>query len=72
MVGDGMVAADTGVEPRAACPRHQARGDRTGALDPLERALALAEPEGHVRVFLDEGLAIAFLLGALARRGERV
>ena len=29
----------------------------------LERALALAEPEGYVRVFLDEGEAIAALLG---------
>jgi LuxR family maltose regulon positive regulatory protein len=48
---------------------HQARGDRTGALDPLERALALAEPEGHVRVFLDEGPAMASLLGAMVRRG---
>jgi LuxR family maltose regulon positive regulatory protein len=49
---------------------HQARGDRTGALDPLERALALAEPEGHVRVFLDEGPAMASLLGAMVRRGS--
>ena len=30
---------------------------------PLERALALAEPEGYVRAFLDEGEAIAALLG---------
>ena len=32
-----------------------ADGDRAAALDTLERALALAEPEGHVRVFVDEG-----------------
>ena len=36
---------------------HQARGDIPAALAPLERALALAEPEGYVRVFVDEGAA---------------
>ena len=45
-----------------------ADGDRAGALDTLERALALAEPEGHVRVFLDEGDPMSALLGALASR----
>ena len=46
----------------------QQGGDRPGALDTLERALALAEPEGHVRVFLDEGDPMSVLLGALAAR----
>jgi LuxR family maltose regulon positive regulatory protein len=46
----------------------QAGGDQPGALDTLERALALAEPEGHVRVFLDEGDPMSGLLGALAGR----
>ena len=46
----------------------EADGDRAGALDTLERALALAEPEGHVRVFLDEGDPMSAMLGALASR----
>ena len=33
----------------------QMQGDRPGALDSLERALLLAQPEGYVRTFLDEG-----------------
>lgn len=36
-----------------------ARGDLQGALPPLAEALTLAEPEGFVRVFLDEGRALA-------------
>lgn len=32
------------------------------ALLPLKRALALAEPEGYVRIFVDEGRAMATLL----------
>jgi LuxR family maltose regulon positive regulatory protein len=34
---------------------HARRGDRRGARADLERALALAEPEGYARVFMDEG-----------------
>jgi len=34
---------------------HQARGDLSTALVPLERALTLAEPEAYARIFLDEG-----------------
>ena len=34
---------------------HQARGKITPALAPMERALTLAEPEGYVRLFADEG-----------------
>lgn len=45
-------------------------GDVRGAVDSLERALDLAEPEGHVRVFLDEGAAMAELLQAVAERGS--
>jgi LuxR family transcriptional regulator, maltose regulon positive regulatory protein len=48
---------------------HQTRGDIAGALAPLKRALTLAEPEGYVRTFLDEGPPIAALLGAAARHG---
>ena len=39
------------------------------ALAPLERALTLAEPEGYVRVFVDEGAPMAGLLEAAAKRG---
>ncbi len=38
------------------------------ALDPLERALRLAEPEGYVRVFVDEGAPLRALLAALAKK----
>jgi LuxR family maltose regulon positive regulatory protein len=41
---------------------HQAQGDNTGARVPLERALTLAEPEGHVRIFVDEGKPMTELL----------
>jgi LuxR family maltose regulon positive regulatory protein len=34
---------------------HQAQGNQPCALAALERALTLAEPEGYVRVFVDEG-----------------
>jgi LuxR family maltose regulon positive regulatory protein len=34
---------------------HQARGDIPAALAALQRALTLAEPEGYVRSFTDEG-----------------
>jgi LuxR family maltose regulon positive regulatory protein len=40
----------------------QARGDAAHALAALERALALAEPEGYVRTFVDEGQPLARLL----------
>src|SRR5205085_2572670 len=33
---------------------HQTGGDIPAALAPLTRALALAEPEGYVRLFVDE------------------
>ncbi len=41
---------------------HQAQGDSPRALAPLERALTLAEPEGYVRMFVDEGQPMALLL----------
>ncbi|TCN29664.1 LuxR family maltose regulon positive regulatory protein [Kribbella orskensis] len=42
----------------------QLRGDVPAALVTLERALALAEPEGYCRIFVDEGAPMATLLKA--------
>jgi LuxR family maltose regulon positive regulatory protein len=47
---------------------HQAQGNIPGALVPLERALTLAEPRGYVRMFVDEGPALAHLLSHAAAR----
>jgi len=41
---------------------HAAQGDIPPALVSLERALTLAEPEGYVRLFVDEGVPMAELL----------
>jgi LuxR family maltose regulon positive regulatory protein len=40
----------------------QAQDDLQSALSALERALSLAEPEGYVRTFVDQGEAIGRLL----------
>jgi LuxR family transcriptional regulator, maltose regulon positive regulatory protein len=48
---------------------HEAQGDSPSALVPLKSALALAEPEGYVRVFVDEGRPMAQLLSEAAARG---
>jgi LuxR family maltose regulon positive regulatory protein len=48
---------------------HQAQGDIPAALVPLKRALTLAEPEGYVRIFVDEGEAMRDLLRHAAARG---
>jgi LuxR family transcriptional regulator, maltose regulon positive regulatory protein len=47
----------------------EARDDVPHAIDPLERALSLAEPEGYVRVFVDEGARMARLLAEARARG---
>jgi LuxR family maltose regulon positive regulatory protein len=49
---------------------YQMRGDVPAALVPLRRALTIAEPEGCVRVFLDEGPSLAALLEAVTKRGD--
>ncbi len=49
---------------------HHARGDTPAALKPLQHALALAEPEGYVRLFVDEGQPMAQLLAAARRLPE--
>ena len=48
---------------------HQARDDIPSALASLQRALMLAEPEGYVRIFADEGPPMASLLRAAAKEG---
>ena len=40
----------------------QAQGDLSQALASVERALALAEPEGYVRIFVDEGEPMRLLI----------
>lgn len=45
---------------------HQVQGNISAALVPLGRALRLAEPEDYVRLFVDEGRAMAQLLRAAA------
>jgi LuxR family maltose regulon positive regulatory protein len=47
----------------------QAQAKVTDALDALHRALALAEPEGYVRLITEEGPPMAALLKAAAARG---
>jgi len=48
---------------------HEAQGGVSGALAPLERALTLAQPEGYVRTFVDEGQAMRTLLRHAAAGG---
>jgi LuxR family maltose regulon positive regulatory protein len=50
-----------------ACER---RGETERALDHLKAALALAEPEGFVRVFVDEGPPMAALLRSLIQNSH--
>jgi LuxR family maltose regulon positive regulatory protein len=48
----------------------QALGETDAALRHLERALSLAEPEGFVRLFLDEGPPVVELLRQIAGRSS--
>jgi LuxR family maltose regulon positive regulatory protein len=48
------------------------QGERQAAQADLERALTLAEPEGYVRLFVDEGAPMAALLQELRKRWEMV
>src|SRR5713101_5018498 len=50
---------------------HQMQGDISAALVPLERALMLAEPEGYVRIFVDEGPPMAVLLAKLHEHSQK-
>ena len=47
---------------------HQAQGSHPQAFASLERALALAEPEGYVRIFVDEGEAMRSLIEKQSRK----
>jgi len=47
----------------------QTQGDLPAALASLERALKLAEPEGYIRIFVDEGAPMAQLLSEAVARG---
>ena len=49
---------------------HQVQDNVPAALDPLARALTLAEPEGYVRMFVDEGRPMATLMEKMARQGN--
>lgn len=48
---------------------HHAFGNARRALDPLAEAITLAEPEGYLRVFLDEGEPMRELLRTATARG---
>ena len=50
----------------------KASGDSKEALTALERALSLAEPEGYVRAFIDEGAPMGELLRQAAARGIKL
>jgi LuxR family maltose regulon positive regulatory protein len=52
-----------------ALARHAA-GDSDGAIDALEAAAAIGEPEGYVRVFLDAGPSMTALLRVVAKRRD--
>jgi LuxR family maltose regulon positive regulatory protein len=47
---------------------YHAQGDLPAALLPLQHALALAEPQGYVRMFLDEGSSMLQLLREASAR----
>jgi LuxR family maltose regulon positive regulatory protein len=66
-LAEGQGRMDSLIQIRAVRARAlQAAGDHDAALAELADALALAAPEGYVRVFLDEGAAMAGLLDGLA------
>jgi LuxR family maltose regulon positive regulatory protein len=47
----------------------RAGGDEVGAVERLSRALSLAEPEGYIRLFVDEGEPMVALLRRAYARG---
>lgn len=76
LLGRLLTAADAGGRAGSAIEilvlqalAHHTRGDLSAALTPLARALTLAEPEGYVRIFVDEGSPMMELLEHAAKRG---
>jgi len=49
---------------------YEAQGNRPQALAALERALVLAEPEGYVRIFVDEGEPMRLLIEEQSRNRD--
>ncbi len=49
---------------------YEAQSNVALALAPLSRALVLAEPEGYVRIFVDEGTSVAELLRRIESQAE--
>ncbi|MCP4164962.1 MAG: hypothetical protein GY759_03590 [Chloroflexi bacterium] len=49
---------------------YQGKGNITNALRSLQRGLQLAESEGYVRVFVDEGAPMSDMLAEIGARGE--
>ena len=43
-------------------------GDEAGAMERLSQALSLAEPEGYIRLFVDEGVPMVHLLVQMRSR----
>ena len=71
-----LKAAEAGGRARSAIEirillalAHHAQDDTNAAIPHLQQALAMAEPEGYVRLFVDEGRPMAHLLGEAAARG---
>ena len=50
---------------------HQTQGNLPPALDALERALTLAEPEGYLQIFMDEGEPMRLLISNFRSRMEK-
>ena len=49
---------------------HHMQGDLAAALSALERAMRLAEPEGYIRIFLDEGEEVRLLIEVFRMKFE--
>jgi LuxR family maltose regulon positive regulatory protein len=50
----------------------QGMGDTTQAMTSLERALTIAEPEGYIRTFVDEGLPMEALLKRMKMKDRQM
>jgi LuxR family maltose regulon positive regulatory protein len=67
--GGGRVGSIIDILAIQALTQHAA-GDRPSALAALARSIRLAEPEGYVRIFADEGPPMAAMLKLLAREPD--